>query len=250
MRPDEARDAGDERLHAKTSRTRSGSRHGLPDGSTRRVHGLARRGDRLIRLFAPPGTETPSAPATASVLPSSLQSRRRTAPGAGTGSGPRSPAARCRRLPSRGSSTRGSAAGRRGPPRTTRGSSRSRPPPFYRSRRSAPAAWRPTLGISDATAASRRGAQVADGALGIRRPEHGVARDQDVGPRGHDPRRGPDVDPAVDLDRRSAALAAQQVAHGPHLRLRAGDESLPAEARIHRHHQDVVHVAGNLLRAP
>src|SRR5262249_48246582 len=34
MRPDEPCRAGDERLHANTSRTRSGSRHGRPDASS------------------------------------------------------------------------------------------------------------------------------------------------------------------------------------------------------------------------
>src|SRR5204863_9915329 len=34
MRPDESGAAGDQGLHTNTSRTRAGSRHGLPDGSS------------------------------------------------------------------------------------------------------------------------------------------------------------------------------------------------------------------------
>src|SRR5258708_28515473 len=170
--------------------------------------------------------EIASVPATASVPPSSLRSPRRTVPDAGTGNAPRSPAAQCRRPPSRGSSSRGTATDRRGPPRTTRDSSRSRPLPFYRSRHSAPAVWRP-MKASGCDRRTGGGAQVADGALGIRRPAHGVSGDEDPRSRGYDPRRGTDVDPAVDLNRRGAALAAQQIPYGPDLRLRPRDESLP-----------------------
>ena len=57
-----------------------------------------------------------------------------------------------------------------------------------------------------------RGAQLAHGALGVARPEDGLARDQDVGAGGHDARRGPRVDAAVDLD---GGGAARRDAAGP-----------------------------------
>ncbi len=87
------------------SRTRSGSRRGLPSRIERRVHGVAFGQARLVRgahdLVIEPHPHGRQHQARASGCPA----HHRSVPTAGTCSGPRSPAGRTRRLPSRDSSS-------------------------------------------------------------------------------------------------------------------------------------------------
>src|SRR4030095_5161195 len=55
------------------------------------------------------------------------------------------------------------------------------------------------------------------------------------------------VDPAVDADRRIAAVPIEQFADSPYLRLAARDKSLTAKAGVYRHHQHVIDVRRNLI---
>ena len=73
------------------------------------------------------------------------------------------------------------------------------------------------------------------------------AGDEDPRAGGHDPGDVVLIDAAVDLDRRRVAGRVEQRAHLADFGLAARDESLSAEARVDRHHQDEVDVAGDLL---
>ena len=253
VRSDEAGGAGDERLHANTSL------------HARRAAGTAARRDRAPR--APcgrspatrrrprgrPRSRTPRAPATASRPSSAPRSRRRTAPAACTRSAPRSPAARrpsCFHL-AIAPAERAQQIGR-GRPRTRRGSSRSRPRPSGRFRRSARARVEIDAGASPGATASAAAAAPRLAARASRARDRACRRSPSrrrgcAAPAATTRGDVRAIDAAVDLDRRGVARRVEQRAHRPDFRLAARDESLAAEARVDRHHEHVVDVAGDLL---
>ena len=135
-----------------------------------------------------------------------------------------------RDVPFRGSSSRETAAGRRGRPRTRRSSSRSRPPPSYRFRRSAPARRRSTPALAPASAwhvRPRPSASPPRGAPAWRAPGR---RSRTWRCRRPGSRPRPSTIRGARSSRRSrrplrsarAALAVEQLAHGPNLRLATG----------------------------
>ena len=248
VRPDEARGARDERLHAKTSRTRSGSRHGLPDGSTAACTVLpaaaivwSSRPHHLVVELHAHRRQHPSfrphfnlvvVPRRPQVLAVGLDHRQRDA-------GDLHFAV----APAEGAQQVG--AGHLEPDEVVRVVDH---PHFIGFGVADPQAWRPTTGIQRrdrrGSAAARRSRMARSGSGD---PNTALPATRMSAPAATI--RGAvrtSIPPSTSI---GAALPSRRsnVAHGPNLRLRPGDESLPAEAGVDRHHQDVVHVAGNLL---
>ena len=85
------------------------------------------------------------------------------------------------------------------------------------------------------------------GPLWIRRAENRAPGDQDIGARRDHSGCVRGIDSAVHFDGRVAAVTVQQRADRLDLRLGTGDEGLTSEARVHRHHQHVIEIAGDFL---